>query len=95
VTTFKQIAANRLNAHKSTGPRSSDGKQRSRSNALRHGLTAETIITAFEPAGEFQEFAADIRADYDARTATERELVARLASVLWRLRRSRDRKSVV
>jgi hypothetical protein len=35
----QQIAANRRNAKKSTGPRSADGKARSRRNALRHGLS--------------------------------------------------------
>jgi hypothetical protein len=34
----RQIAANRSNAQKSTGPRSKAGKEASRRNALRHGL---------------------------------------------------------
>jgi hypothetical protein len=34
----KQIAANRLNAQKSSGPRSAAGKARARRNAIRHGL---------------------------------------------------------
>ena len=88
MTSLKQIEANRLNALKSTGPRTEEGKQRSRQNALRHGLTAETVITALENAADYQAFEADIGADYQPRTATERQLVSRLASLLWRLRRS-------
>ena len=88
MTSLKQIEANRLNALKSTGPRTDEGKQRSRQNALRHGLTAETVITALENAADYQVFEATICAEYQPRTATARELVARLASVLWRLRRS-------
>ncbi len=81
-------AANRRNALKSTGPITPEGKERSRRNAIRHGLTAETVITRFEDAEDYQAFEAAVTADYDAETAVERELVLRLASVLWRLRRA-------
>src|SRR3954451_9218836 len=88
MTTFKQIEANRRNALKSTGPTSAEGKQRSRCNAVRHGLTAETVIGALEDAEDYKAFEAAIIADYDAQSAVERELVLRLASLLWRLRRA-------
>src|SRR6516225_8095276 len=88
MTSFKQIAANRYNASKSTGPRTQEGKQRSRGNAVRHGLTAETVICALEDAEDYKAFEAAIMADYDAQSAVERELVLRLASLLWRLRRA-------
>jgi hypothetical protein len=48
MATGSQIAANRKNATKSTGPRTEEGKQRSRQNAFRHGLTAETVIVGLE-----------------------------------------------
>ncbi len=88
MTSFRQIEANRRNARKSTGPSTEEGKQRSRCNAVRHGLTAETVIGALEDAEDYKAFEAAITADYDAQSAVERELVLRLASLLWRLRRA-------
>lgn len=88
MTSYKQIEANRFNARKSTGPRSKEGKQRSRQNALSHGLTAETVVSSLENAADYQVFEATIFVEFAPRTATCRELTARLASVLWRLRRS-------
>lgn len=83
-----QITANRRNARKSTGPRTSTGKLRSRSNALKHGLTAETVITVFENGKDYEAFERAMMRDYAPRSAIEQELVARLASLLWRLRRA-------
>lgn len=73
---------------KSTGPNTSEGKLRSRRNAVRHGLTAETVIDALEDSSDYRAFELAICADYNARSAVERELVLRLASLLWRLRRA-------
>jgi hypothetical protein len=88
MTSYRQIEANRRNALKSTGPRTEAGKEISRRNAVRHGLTAETVISALEDAEDYRAFEAAIAADYDAQSAVERELVLRLASILWRLRRA-------
>ena len=88
MSSLKQIEANRRNALKSTGPSTPEGKQRSRCNAVRHGLTAETVIAALEDLEDYQAFEAAVIADYDAQSAVERELVLRLASILWRLRRA-------
>ena len=88
MTSFRQIEANRRNARLSTGPVTEEGKRRSRQNAIRHGLTAETVIDALEDAEDYAAFEMAVTADYDAQIAVERELVLRLASLLWRLRRA-------
>ena len=46
------------------------------------------MIGALEDAEDYKAFEAAIIADYDAQSAVERELVLRLASLLWRLRRA-------
>jgi hypothetical protein len=88
MSSLRQIEANRRNALKSTGPTTQEGKERSRCNAVRHGLTAETVIGTLEDAEDYKAFEASITADYDAQSAVEREMVLRLASLLWRLRRA-------
>jgi hypothetical protein len=88
MTTLKQIEANRRNAQKSTGPRTIEGKQHSRSNALRHGLTAETVIGVLESTEDYSTFEAALLTEYRVRSVIAHELVVRLASVLWRLRRA-------
>jgi hypothetical protein len=88
MTSLPQIEANRRNARLSTGPVTEEGKRGSRLNAVRHGLTAETVIDALEDAEDYAAFELAVTSDYDARTAVERELVLRLASLLWRLRRA-------
>src|SRR5262245_58548870 len=85
---LQRLQANRRNALRSTGPRTEDGKQQSRVNAVRHGLTAETVVGSLEDADDYKAFEAAIIADYEAETAVARELVLRLASLLWRLRRA-------
>jgi hypothetical protein len=88
MTSFQQFQANRLNALRSTGPKSDEGKQRSRLNAVRHRLTAETVVGSLEDAEDYKAFEATVIADYCAETAVARELVLRLASLLRRLRRA-------
>jgi hypothetical protein len=77
MTSYRQIEANRRNALRSTGPKTESGKHISRCNAVRHGLTAETVIGVLEDTEDYKAFEAAITADYDAQS-----------SVLWRLRRA-------
>jgi hypothetical protein len=46
------------------------------------------VIDILEDVDDYRGFEAAVIADYDARTAVERELVLRLASLFWRLRRA-------
>jgi hypothetical protein len=88
MTSLRQIESNRRNAQKSTGPKTHSGKQRSSQNAVRHGLTAGTVIGPLEDPADYRAFEQAVTTAYDAETPVERELVLRLASLLWRLRRA-------
>ncbi len=88
MTSLRQIESNRRNAQRSTGPKTQSGKQRSSQNAVRHGLTAETVIGPLGDPADYRAFEQAVTTAYDAETAVERELVLRLASLLWRLRRA-------
>ena len=66
MSSLKQIAANRRNALHSSGPTTPEGKQCSRCNALRHGLTAETVIRALEDPEDYEAFEAAVISDYEA-----------------------------
>jgi hypothetical protein len=72
MTSFRQIEANRRNALRSTGPSTEDGKRRSRQNAVRHGLCAETVIEIVEDVDDYSGFEAAVIADYDAQRHDDR-----------------------
>lgn len=85
--TEAQIAANRRNALKSTGPRTEAGKAATGRNALRHGLcTARTVIFE-ESAADFDDFAAGLRAALAPADEFEAALAERIVHIEWRLRR--------
>lgn len=82
-----QIAANRRNAGKSTGPKTPRGKQAVAGNALRHGLRARKVISFDESEPDFLAFHAEQREAFAPADAVEEHLVERIAMCAWRLRR--------
>jgi hypothetical protein len=87
--TAKQIAASRANGQKSHGPTTNAGKAKSRYNALKHGIHAESQIMFDETAEDLAELAAELHGQYDPADSTERFLVDTLINNEWRLRRLR------
>jgi hypothetical protein len=86
-----QLAANQANAQLSTGPASPEGKAISSQNNFRHGLTqTESDLTFLE--GESKEAyarnLADFQKEWKPDTATEHDLVQRLATRQWLRRRA-------
>ncbi len=87
MATQKQIAANRRNAAKSTGPRSAAGKARSSKNALRHGLTAQSLVVPGENAADFESLLEAFHTSLQPADAVEEALVFQIAAGQWRLQR--------
>ncbi|MDR3622039.1 MAG: hypothetical protein P4L85_22005 [Paludisphaera borealis] len=90
MSTTAQLQANRANAKKSCGPKTDEGKARSRLNALKHGLRATTVNPVL-PHEDPAELEAKIREwidDYQPTNAIERELVVRAARISWNLDRA-------
>ena len=85
--TEDRATVNRRNALQSTGPTTPEGRAVSRMNALRHGLTAESVLLPDERAEDFVAFAEDPHADLDPVGAMEEVLAERIMAAAWRLRR--------
>src|SRR5579862_7483430 len=89
MATAKQIAANRANAQKSTGPSSAHGKAAARYNALKHGIFSTAQIMFDEKAEDLADLAAEYHEQYNPANPRERFLVDTLVHNEWRLRRLR------
>ena len=85
----KQIEANQKNAKLSTGPKTQDGKARSRFNAVTHGLTG-TVLDVL-PHEDSDEFTRRLNAWFDdyLPTTEAQALLARQAAILsWKIDRA-------
>ncbi len=83
-----QVRANRLNAQKSTGPRTPEGKAVVAQNAVKHGLLAQQVVISGEDPGEFELFRDRMVQDLDPVGSLESLLAERVAHLGWRLRRA-------
>jgi hypothetical protein len=89
MATPKQTAANRMNAQKSSGPRTTAGKAVSRFNALKHGIYAVHQIMFDEKPEDLAELAAEYHEHHNPADSDQRFLVDTLVHNEWRLRRTR------
>jgi hypothetical protein len=85
----KQLAANRENARKSTGPKSEETKKIVSQNALRHGLTGQVTRMPDEDRTAHDNFCAAIVADLAPEGALETQLAQAIAEDNWRMNRGR------
>jgi hypothetical protein len=83
----KQIAANRRNAKKSTGPKTAEGKAVSARNATKHGLLSRLPVLPEEDGEAFERLRENLFCELIPVTQLEKLMVARLAALQWRLAR--------
>ena len=96
----KQLAANRRNAKRSTGPRTPVGKEHARFNALRpcpglrsgNGLLARSVVVSTRDGPEnrkqFERLLTQLRDKLNPDGILEEMLVEKIAVAYWRLRRA-------
>src|ERR1035441_6108684 len=87
MSSLRQIAANRINSEKSTGPRSAEGKAASSMNALKSGIDAQSNIIRGENAADLEALAAVYYRECQPVTALEQFYVDILIRNDWQLRR--------
>jgi hypothetical protein len=85
----KQLEANRRNAQRSTGPKTTEGKARSSRNNLRHGLTGQINILPTEDREAHDAFCNELSESLRPETPMERQFALSVAEDSWRLNRAR------
>src|SRR5215212_2739794 len=84
----KQIAANRQNALKSTGPKTLEGKASARLNSTKHGLLSQVVLLPGEDEEALKELGERLMAELQPVGEMENLLVERIIDAVWRLRRA-------
>jgi hypothetical protein len=84
----QQLEANRSNALLSTGPKTEEGRKRSRTNALRHGLTGQVTTMNDEDRAAHDKFSDALIQNLAPEGAMEMQLAQRIATDSWRLNRA-------
>jgi hypothetical protein len=87
MSTEAQILANRHNAQKSTGPRTSEGKTKVSQNAIKHGLSARQDTISSESQAEFDLYRERMLGELAPDSPMESMLAERIVTLSWRLKR--------
>jgi hypothetical protein len=92
----RQIAANRANALRSTGPRTREGKLAVAGNGLRHGILARgAVLPGVEHAEDWESHQRGVVASLRPAGLLELRLAERVAELLWRLGRVARYESLI
>jgi hypothetical protein len=83
-----KLLANRLNALKSTGPRTAEGKAAISQNAVKHGLSAERDVITSENQANFDLYRRQLLDELSPVSPMESILAERIVTLSWRLKRA-------
>ncbi len=87
MTTQKQVAANKANAQKSTGPKTPAGKAAVAKNALRHGILSTSLFLEGEDPADFTALQDELQQSLQPVGCLEMMLVEKIAIAAWKQRR--------
>jgi hypothetical protein len=87
MATKAQVAANRRNAEKSTGPRTAEGKEVVAQNAVKHGLSGRVDVIKGEDQEQFERHREALLAELKPQGVVETLLAERAVGLSWRLKR--------
>ena len=87
MSSLRRIESSRANGAKSSGPATPEGRQAVTLNAVKHGLTAQTVILKNESSEEYQAALQRYIDHFRPQGLPEEHLVHQLAAAAWRLAR--------
>lgn len=82
-----RFEANRANALFSTGPKTPEGKLNSSQNALKTGLTGQTVLLPTDDEAAYQRHLQAYQQEHQPIGQQESDLVQSVADIAWRLKR--------
>jgi hypothetical protein len=83
--TTSRSEASRINGTKSRGPTTDQGRRAASLNAVKHGLSAETVVLAGESADDYAAELRDYLDYFEPANKPEADLVRQLACAHWRI----------
>jgi hypothetical protein len=87
MATKAQIKANRLNAQKSTGPKTLEGKSTAAQNALKHGFCSAQLVLLDDDPAAFDAYSQNFLRELNPKGPVEKMLADRIIGLSWRLSR--------
>jgi hypothetical protein len=87
MSTKRKIDSARANGGKSHGPATEAGRKKSSMNALKHGLTARTVVLSNENDDEYTDLLQSYVQKFQPADPVEMDLVVEMVNAKWRQRR--------